>query len=94
MGIFERIRQQIPLKIYLTGLYAPNSQVQKSSGEKLYKGYDIRIYNKERMLIELVRYKSKFYSWRYSNGGMADVFIWKKINYFVHTRWDCNPHFL
>lgn len=24
-----------------------------------YKGYDIRIYNKERMLIELVRYKSK-----------------------------------
>ena len=53
-----------------------------------YKGYDIRIYNKERMLIELVRYKSKFYSWRYSNGGMADVFIWKKINYYVHTRWE------
>ena len=24
-----------------------------------YKGYEIRIYNKERMLIELVRYKSK-----------------------------------
>ena len=24
-----------------------------------YKGYDIRIYNRERMLIELVRYKSK-----------------------------------
>lgn len=24
-----------------------------------YKGYDIRIYNKERMLIELIRYKSK-----------------------------------
>jgi len=24
-----------------------------------YKGYDVRIYNKERMLIELVRYKSK-----------------------------------
>jgi len=24
-----------------------------------YKGYDVRIYNKERMLVELVRYKSK-----------------------------------
>lgn len=39
--------------------FIPNDFFKEGIEIEDYKGYDIRIYNKERMLIELVRYKSK-----------------------------------
>ena len=39
--------------------FYPTETFEEGVEEKEYRGYMIRIYNKERMLIELIRYKSK-----------------------------------
>ena len=39
--------------------FYPSEVFEKGIEEKEYRGYKIRVYSKERMLVELIRYKSK-----------------------------------
>lgn len=54
----DRNASKIPSK-YVKQYFAPSNFFEQGAETVNYKGYPIRIYSKERMLIELLRYKNK-----------------------------------